>query len=704
MRQSLILAALAAIAAVGQQEYRLRVTVNLVQVDATVTDNRGNPAPDLKAGDFRVLLDGKPQEIKYCNFVRSNDAPAAPTAPAALLADPLAAPPGQPAMPSAPLKREDVRRTIVLFVGDLATSAESIPGIRAGAKKFVLEQVHAGDLVAIVRSSAGLGALQDFDTDKGMLLAAIDQVRFSTGAAGTSAASAYEPIGQPPLQGPTDLPQLDKIDSTERATLETTATLLQLVRRMAGLPGRKSVVLIADQLRLTSPNEINPMNGQTDIGTGSFLSPIYESMRRVVDESVRAGVVLYAIDTRGLTSLRALASDRLKPPDSPSGRDPAPVARNGIDPNAMTGSRRSEYSDNQWGGVFLTAQTGGFMITEANRIDAALDRVMADQRGYYLLGFQPPADAMEPDISGTPDYHRLKIEVLRPGLTVRSHAGFFGIGDEDRAAASSPAAKMTKAMESPFPSTDIHIDAEASYLIGQKDYFIRATVYIDGKDVVFTGPPIHRTGTVHMVVRAFNANGESPAGGIDQLRRIDVDEDGYRRAREYGLIYTTLLTVAKPGPYRIRVACMDEATGKIGTAADFVPIPLTKGSGLRLSGIVFQHDLGTDDHVVPAFLPGAYSAGQVARFSFQIASSGPKPKIERLEMRTRLFRDGVEVWHSGETPLGADTKKAEGYFASGSLEVPKGLDPGRYLVRVDVGDKDTPDAASVWQWARLTLR
>ena len=51
---------------------------------------------------------------------------------------------------------------------------------------------------------------------------------------------------------------------------------------------------------------------------------------------------------------------------------------------------------------------------------------------------------------------------------------------------------MSKAIESPFESSGIHIDAEASYLIGPKDYFIHATVYIDGKDVVFTGPPIHR--------------------------------------------------------------------------------------------------------------------------------------------------------------------------------------------------------------------
>ena len=704
MRKSLILAAFAGIAAVAQQEYRLRVTVNLVQVDATVTDSRGSPVPDLQASDFRVLLDGKPQEIKFCTFVRSNEAPAQAPRPAAPPVDPLAAPAGQPAMPAALARREDVHRTMVLFVADLLTSSESIPGIRAGAKKFVLEQVHPGDLVAIVRSSAGMGSLQDFTTDKGMLLAAIDQVHFSTSPIATGGASAYEQIGLPGLQsiGSMDMAQLDKIDSSNRATLETTATLLQVVRRMAGLPGRKSVVLISDSLRLTSPDDMDPGSGQAATGTGSFLSPIYASMRRVVDESVRAGVVLYAIDTRGLTSLRALASDRLKPADSSPGRGPSPAGA--LDPQAMTQGRRDEYRDNQWGGIFLTAQTGGFMITEANRIEAALDRVMADQRGYYLLEFRPPAESMEPDITGTPDYHKLKIEVLRSGLTVRSHGGFFGIGDEYKTAAASPEAKLSRAIESPFQESDIHLDAEAVYLMGQKNYYIRSTVYIDGKDVVFSGPPIHRTGVVHMVVRAFNANGQSPEGGIDQFLRIDVDEDGYRRAREYGLIYTTLLTVSKPGPYEIRVACMDEATGKIGTARDFVPIPLAKENGLRMSGIIFQHDLGTDDDVVPAFLPAVYSAGQTARFSFQIASNGPKPKIEQLELRTRLFRDGVEVWHSASTPLAAAARKPEGYFASGALQVPKGLDPGRYLVRVDIGDKDTPDAASVWQWAKLTLR
>jgi hypothetical protein len=197
--------------------------------------------------------------------------------------------------------------------------------------------------------------LQDFTPDKRMLMAAVDQVGWTTHAIGTGGASAYEQIGQPSLLGG-NLAQLDKIDSTERATLATTASLLQVVRGMTDLPGRKSVIFISDGLRLTSPNEKGPIDGSTENGTGAFLGPIYASMRRVVDESVRAGVVLYAIDTRGLASLRAGASDRLNP------RLSGPSPGQGDWTWNMTECRRAEYRDNQWGAMFISSQTGGFMI------------------------------------------------------------------------------------------------------------------------------------------------------------------------------------------------------------------------------------------------------------------------------------------------------------------------------------------------------
>ncbi len=53
-------------------------------------------------------------------------------------------------------------------------------------------------------------------------------------------------------------------------------------------------------------------------------------------------------------------------------------------------------------------------------------------------------------------------------------------------------------------------------------------------------------------------------------------------------------------------------------------------------------------------------------------------------------------------PVESDAQKRPSFFARGSLEVPK-VDPGRYMVRVDVSDKALPDTVSAWQWAKLTV-
>ena len=41
----------------------VRISTNLVQIDAVVTDKDGNPAKNLTAADFEVLQDGRQQKI-----------------------------------------------------------------------------------------------------------------------------------------------------------------------------------------------------------------------------------------------------------------------------------------------------------------------------------------------------------------------------------------------------------------------------------------------------------------------------------------------------------------------------------------------------------------------------------------------------------------------------------------------------------------
>src|SRR5215467_11698838 len=47
----------------------IQINVGLVQVDAVVTDSKGNPVKNLKAEDFEILQDGKPQKITNFEFV-----------------------------------------------------------------------------------------------------------------------------------------------------------------------------------------------------------------------------------------------------------------------------------------------------------------------------------------------------------------------------------------------------------------------------------------------------------------------------------------------------------------------------------------------------------------------------------------------------------------------------------------------------------
>src|SRR4029079_8918845 len=112
-----------------------------------------------------------------------------------------------PVLPPTPVKPEQVRRTIALVVDDLTLSYESTYYVRRALKKFVDEQLQDGDLVAIIRTGAGIGALQQFTTDRRQLYAAIERVRWNPIGAGNVGAfapleSRERSFDPPPEPGP----------------------------------------------------------------------------------------------------------------------------------------------------------------------------------------------------------------------------------------------------------------------------------------------------------------------------------------------------------------------------------------------------------------------------------------------------------------------------------------------------------------------
>ena len=56
----------------------LRISVELVQIDATVTDQNGRHVTNLDAADFEVLQDNRPQTISAFQYVAAGAAPRMP--------------------------------------------------------------------------------------------------------------------------------------------------------------------------------------------------------------------------------------------------------------------------------------------------------------------------------------------------------------------------------------------------------------------------------------------------------------------------------------------------------------------------------------------------------------------------------------------------------------------------------------------------
>lgn len=95
------------------------------------------------------------KEITNFSYVAARPAPG--DAPLSALTNPNTRP--RPPVGPVGLRPDQVRRTIALVVDDIGMSFESSGTVKQSLRKFVDEQMQAGDLVAIIRAGAGVGAL-----------------------------------------------------------------------------------------------------------------------------------------------------------------------------------------------------------------------------------------------------------------------------------------------------------------------------------------------------------------------------------------------------------------------------------------------------------------------------------------------------------------------------------------------------------------
>jgi VWFA-related protein len=673
-------------------------------VDAVVTDKDDRHVTDLTAADFEIYEDGRKQEITHCSYVAL---PKLATPPPAAPSPAGAVPPPPPA--PARLRPERVRRTLALVVDDLGLSFRSTVEVREALRKFVDQQMEPGDLVAIIRTRGGMGALQQFTADKAQLHAAIDRVRFNAGL-NRMGVDWAAPIGEgknlvDTNSGPRGArtPAGKEVDDLRESMLieATLHSLNFVISGLRELPGRKGVVVFSDGLRLfqdrTERQMIAAPGTRGRGGSGArqeaprSLSQeadprVGGALGQLIDYANRSSVVLYTVDTRGVVTRGMSAVD-----DVNTGLGVYEVGS--ADLAANLDSRRRLSLDNEHGLQFVAQETGGFLVRNQNDLTKAVERVLDDQRGFYLIGYSPDASTFK-GREDRPPFHKIKLSVKRPGLRVRSRAGFFGRIDEGGATPPPVEAKPLRVvLASPFSSGDIRLQLTSVFVHEpQRGYVMRSLFHVDTRDLKLQDVDGVLGTKLELLALTFGDNG----GVVDELGRVQeirVAKDELDKALVEGLTYRLDVPVKKPGAYQLRVAIRDTSTGRVGTANQLVQVPDLGEKELVLSGIVVgslpaegtaAEPLGTEaTAALRRFRPGQALSYGYAVYNAKLDKATGLP---RLDSQMRLFRDGEPLTVGEKRPIEATATGSSAVASGGAFVLGPEMPPGDYVLQVIVTD------------------
>jgi VWFA-related protein len=652
----------------------VRITTNLVQVDAVVTDKQGKLVTDLLPEEVEIFEDGRKQKITHFSYnATTTEQPAKETTPKSVDKN-------APPVPPSRLRPEDVRRTIALVVDDLGLSFESTHFVRDALKKFVDRQMQPGDLVAIIRTSGGMGALQQFTSDKRQLYAAIDRVKWY--ASGRSGVSAFTPITPPtPGEQGADIDAAAEEFNQFREDVYAVGTLgavNYVVRGLRELPGRKSILLISDGFRIFSQDDPN-RNFRT-----------LQKLQRLIDEAGRASVVIYTINATGLQTLMPTAADDF------SGRDLQQMQ------DAMA-SRRNAAFETQEGLDYLAYETGGMPIKNTNDLSGGIRRVLAEQKGYYLIGYRPDQSTFDPR-TGRRRFHHLTVKVKRPGkFNVRMRHGFYGVSDDEKPKPKTLAQQLFDALASPFGATGVHLQLTSLFANdASAGSIMRSLLYIDPGDLTFTQEGgFHRT-TIDVMAITFGDNGV-PIDQIGRTYQIKLTDDDYKRTMRQGLVYMLTVPVKKAGAYQLRVSLRDSASDRVGSSSQFIEAPDIKKKRLALSGLVVraqpanqsvnaamatQSEGREEGDAETSAAVRHFKIGNLMTYAFYVYNAKlDTASHPQLMMQVKLFRDGAVVFTGKETQFNPGQQTdMQRLVAAGAIKLGSDLTPGDYVIQIVVTD------------------
>jgi VWFA-related protein len=644
----------------SQDRSRFTTSTTAISVDVVVRDKHGKPVFDLTRDDFEVLEDDVQQEVT--SFV----------APKPL---PLQTPAAASAAPSTPTpiadsggSRPPADASLIAFVfGRLSGQGRTLAMKAADA--YMSARTDPLDLAGIFSLDAALTQLCDFTSDEATLRRALKLAATRAtsgpghqGEGGISSAEFHGPLfmgRRSEFSGEMGGAVLELED--ENLAHATMMRLIELMKALRPLPGRKSVVYFAEAMSIFWQDE-----------------PYFQSL---IDLANRSNVTMYTVDAAGL---------RTHSGDFAMGGQLAANARtmfdgggSGLSPEEIFAMTRSANVPSVL--TALSTATGGFTIADTNDLAARFHLINEDRRVYYLLSYTPK----NADFHG--EYRRIAVRVKRPDVAVRARPGYLAVANSDPTriplAFEAPA---IAALNQSAPPHDLPLQLAAFvFPLPDGSTATPIVVRVPAGALTFTKTPDGFRAGATVLARIHDADGALIKSGSQPYRLTGTE------AQEQ-IAHTTQLTFLRqptlpPGRYSVEAAVTDAAGTRAGVARVDLAVPETRKDTLRVSSLVFvsearplpseAHDspFAFGDKILvpaPSNVVSRSTTAAATYFLSLIPATGGEPHAS-----LDLLRNGGVI---GSTPLTIAQRDSSGRIQqAGKLPIGQ-LAPGSYVARVTV--------------------
>ena len=537
-------------------ETLIRSTVRLVQVSVVAEDKKGNPVTDLKAEDFTLLDEGKPQKIAFFS---------APTpTPAASDTEQPSPKPARLLPPNAFTNRYDLKGqntpgavTVVLFDA-LNTAPQDQSFVRKEVIHF-LQVLKPQDHVAVYGLTTELLVLHDFTRDSSDLVAAAN--KFSPKELAAFDATHTPDIDLASLGA--DLTHWVRLQNslnnakemiseqyTQDRVAMTVEAMNEIANHVSSIPGRKNLVWISGGLpiQMGSAKVGKPgYGGPAGIGVSTdnrfpqhdrAVVKFDEMVKQVADVLNRSNIAMYAIDAKGV---------ELDTTMDVSGR-----GRRQTDQAQDTSVMNAE-QDARDASKLLADRTGGVALFGNNDIRAAVRRAFDDGRYAYNIAFYPNHGEWDGK------FRTIKIRA-REGVRLRYRSGYYASPDRtDPKEAIADA--LHQAADSPLDATTLGMIVSGK---GAKDpYMVELHIGIDPKQLLLQSSGDHRKGAVDLFFLQRDAAGKQVAAEEQHLA-LNIEEKQYEYLSKVALVLDRHVKIA-PQSTELRVVLRDAGSGSLGS-------------------------------------------------------------------------------------------------------------------------------------------